>query len=253
MGLFNTPYESHTHSKNTLDILYGYDTFLDSLAVIADLGCGQGLDTEWWATLTTRDDPPEARNYLVYAVDKNISSINHNIKNLPNVHTFDDNIDGPHFHLPRLLDFVWCHDTFQYITDPIGTLKNWNNLMNVNGMLTLIFPQTQHYAYNRLQVHSYNNVYFNHNIVNLMYMLAVNGFDCNDAYFYKEENSPWLHAAVYKSNIPPMDPSSTTWYNLAEMNLLNDSVIECLTKYGYVKQEEIITNWLDKDFYFSKE
>lgn len=253
MAQFKTAYESHSHSKKTLDILYGYDAFLDSLEVVADFGCGLGLDTEWWAKLETRDDPPEPRNYLVYSIDKKISRMDNNIKNLLNVHTFDDNFDGPHFELPKPVDLIWSHDSFQYVTDPIGTLKNWNRLMNLNGMLLLIFPQAQHYAYNRLQVHSYNNVYFNHNIVNLIYMLAVNGFDCNDAYFYKEENSPWLHAAVYKSNIAPMDASSTTWYQLAEMNLLNESVVDCLTRYGYIKQDEIITNWLDKDFYFPKE
>jgi len=84
-------------------------------------------------------------------------------------------------------------------------------------------------------------------------MLAVNGFDCNDAYFLKEENDPWLHVAVYKSDVAPMDPKTTTWYQLAEKNLLNDSVVACLNKYGYVRQEELVTSWLDKDFYFPKE
>lgn len=253
MVQFSTGYESHDHSRKTLDILYGYDAFLDSLEVVADLGCGMGLDTEWWATLETRDDPPEPRNYTVYSVDKNIKRIDDRITSLANVHVFDYNIDGPHFQLPKPVDFIWCHDAFQYITDPINTLRSWNKAMNVNGMLLLIFPQAQHYAYNRLQVHSYHNVYFNHNIVNLIYMLAVNGFDCNDAYFLKEENSPWLHAAVYKSDIAPMDPITTNWYHLAEKNLLNESVVECLTKYGYIRQEEIITAWLDKDFHFPKE
>jgi hypothetical protein len=84
-------------------------------------------------------------------------------------------------------------------------------------------------------------------------MLAVNGFDCNDAFFLKKENDPWLYAAVYKSDIPPMNPESTSWYHLAEMNLLNPSVVDSLNRNGYVKQEEIISRWLDKDFYFTKE
>lgn len=84
-------------------------------------------------------------------------------------------------------------------------------------------------------------------------MLAVNGFDCRDAYFLKEENSPWLHAAVYKSEVEPMDPVSTSWYTLAEKNLLNDSVVDCLNRYGYVRQEEILTTWLNKDFHYPAE
>jgi len=252
MVQFKTAYESHSHSLETLEILYTYDSFLDSLEFVADFGCGAGLDTLWWATLETRDDPPEPRNYITYGVDKNLQKIDSKTKSLSNVHLFERNFDGAAV-LPRPVDFIWSHDTFQYITNPLLTLKCWNEQMNINGMLVLIFPQAQHYAYNRFQANSYNFVYFNHNIVNLMYMLAVNGFDCKDAYFLKEENSPWIHAAVYKSDIPPMDPESTTWYKLAELNLLNDSVVGSLTKYGYVKQEEIITSWLDKDFHFPKE
>ena len=252
MVQFRNAYNSHEHSLKTLNVLYGYDSFLDSLEIIADFGCGHGLDAEWWATLETRDDPPEPRNYKVYAVDTNIQKIDPKIKQLPNVHIFNRDFDGASI-LPSKVDFIWCHDAFQYTTNPLETLKNFNNQLNVNGMLLLIFPQSQHYAYNRFQANGYNNVFFNHNIVSLMYMLAVNGFDCRDAYFLKEENSPWLHAAVYKTDIEPMNPKTTTWYQLAELNLLNDSVVECLNRYGYVRQEEIVTAWLDKDFHFPKE
>lgn len=253
MGLFKNAFESHQHSIKTLETLFEYDSFLDSLEFVADFGCGHGLDSQWWANLETRDDPPEPRNYKVYSVDKNFQYFDKEVEALPNVFKLERNLESPDFSLPRKVDFIWCHDTFQYMVNPVGTLRNWSNYMNENGMLLLIFPQAQHYAYNRLQSHSYNFNYFNHNIVNLMYMLAVNGFDCRDAYFLKEENNAWLHAAVYKTNLQPMDPANTNWYQLAELNLLNDSVVKCLNTYGYVKQEAIITSWLDKDFYFPKE
>jgi hypothetical protein len=50
-----------------------------------------------------------------------------------------------------------------------------------------------------------------------------------------------------------MDPKKTTWFDLADLNLINDSVIDSLNKFSYVKQEEIITTWLDKNFHFPKE
>jgi SAM-dependent methyltransferase len=253
MVQFKNAQESHDHSKEVLEVLYGYDSFLDSLEFIADFGCGYGLDTEWWAKLTTRDDPPEPRNYTVYAIDRDSSRVNKQITKLPNVHFFESDFDGDDPIVPRKIDFLWCHDAFQYVTNPLRTLKKWNEIMNVNGMLLMVFPQQIHYAYNRLQTHSYNYTYYNHNIVSLMYMLAVNGFDCRDAYFKKEENDPWLYAAVYKSDIEPMNPKSTSWYDLAEKNLLNDSVVDCLNRYGYVKQDELVVNWLDKDFSFPKE
>ena len=253
MALFKNAWESHEHSLKTLDLLFQYDSFLDSIESVADFGCGSGLDTKWWANLQTRDDPPEPRNYLTYAVDKNLTHVDPELKSSDNVYIVNADIDGIDVPVPRLIDFIWCHNTFQYITDPMRTLRTWNEQLTVNGMLLLIFPQMQHYAYNRLQTHSHNGCYYNHNLVNLMYMLAVNGFDCKDAYFLKEENDPWLSAAVYKTDIKPMDPKTTTWYDLADLNLVNDSVIASLNKYGYVRQEELITVWLDKDFHFPKQ
>ena len=253
MVLFKNPQESHNHSKKILDILYGYDTFLDSLEIVADFGCGHGLDIEWWATLETRDEPPEPRNYLTYAVDIDAKRFNQSLLNLPNVHFIENDFDGQDVVIPRTADLIWCHDAFQYVTNPLNTLKLFNEQLNVNGMLLLSLPQLVHYEYNRLNNLSYHNCYFNYNIVNMMYMLAVNGFDCCDAYFYKETNDPWLYVAVYKSDIAPMNPKKTNWYTLAEANLLNDSVVDCLNRFGYVKQEEIVTTWLNKDFHLPKE
>lgn len=248
MGLFKNPMESYEHTQFIRDLLYHYDSFLDSLEIIADFGCGTGLNIEWWANLQTRDDPPEPRNYLCYAIDKNISQIQNQILDLPNVKAIQADLEDDRF-LSRKVDLLWCNDVFQYMTNPIKTLANWNDMMNVNAMLILSVPQSTFYSYNRLKNLGYNGWYFNHNLINLMYMLAVNGFDCRDAYFYKEENSQWLYAVTYKSDINPMKPSETSWHNLIENNLVNNSVADSINKYGYVNQDDIITAWLDKDFY----
>ena len=254
MVQFKNAQESHNHSLETLNLLYNYDSFLDSLKVIADFGCGSGLDINWWANLWTRDEPPEPRNYKCYALDQDLKFFKPEIKELPNVSCYQDDFERTDSRsmLPIKVDLLWSHNAFQYVTTPFSTLRLWNSLMNVDGMMILIFPLSIHYEYNRLQNHSWSGCYYNHNIVNLMYMLAVSGFDCRDAYFKTSEGSTWLHAAVYKTDIEPMDPKTTTWYDLAERGLLNDSVISCINRFGYVKQEEIITSWLDKDFYQHK-
>ena len=84
-----------------------------------------------------------------------------------------------------------------------------------------------------------------------MYMLAVNGFDCRDCYVYMAENYGWIHIAVYKS-MEPLDPATTSWYDLADLNLVNDSVKNSLNKYGHVRQEELIFTWLDKDWRYAR-
>ena len=81
-------------------------------------------------------------------------------------------------------------------------------------------------------------------------MLAVNGLDCRDAYLLKQFNDPWIQMAVYKSDVEPMDPRTTTWFDLADKNLLHPSVVQSITKNGFLKQEEIIMPWLDKENYY---
>jgi SAM-dependent methyltransferase len=249
---FKNAYESHDHSRGILDLIYGYDSFLDSLSVVADFGCGDGFDSEWWATLETRDDPPEPRNYLVYAIDKDTSKIDDSLRARKNVRVIEADFEDDHV-IPRSCDLLWAHDSFHYSTTPLQTLKLWNQQMTTNGMLMMSIPQNVHYQYNRLQNNSHSGQYYNYNIVTLMYMLAVNGFDCRDAYFYRNTNDPWLYAAVYKSHIAPMNPKTTSWHDLAELGLINDSVIRSINIHGFVKQDDIITTWLDKDFYRMKE
>lgn len=212
------------------------------------MGCGTGEDIQWWATLTTRDDPPEPHNYLCYAVDKDLGKLNR-VPNLPNIIKINKDFTEQRV-LPVQADFVWAHDSLQYSHNPIETLKFWNQQMNVDAMLAISVPQHTGVAYNKFYSRSYNGCFYHYTAASLIYMLAVNGFDCRDAYFLKRHNEIWLHAAVYKSSVEPMDPRNTTWFDLAEKNLLHDSIVRCLNNYGHVKQEEILYPWLDKENYF---
>ena len=247
MALFKNAHESHQHSLDILNMIYGYDSFLDNLGVIADMGCGSGLDTEWWATLATRDNPPEPHNYIVYAVDQDLRGLdelalaqNKNI--IPIAGNFEDRI------IPRQVDLIWSHDSFQYSREPFKCLANWKASLNVNGMLLMAIPQTTYLKNNRLVVESHSHQYYSYNIINLMYMLAISGFDCRDAYFYRKENTPWLYAGVYASEHEPLTQNAT-WYDLAERNLINDSIINSVNRYGHARLEDVVVSWFDKNLY----
>lgn len=247
MALFKNAFDSHNNSLEILNMLYGYDSFLDNLRVVADMGCGRGLDTEWWATLTTRDDPPEPHNYLVYGVDQDTSQFEQDIlagnKNITLIEgNFEDRI------IPRQVDLIWAHDCFQYARDPLKCLANWKNTLNVNGMLVMAVPQTTYMLNNRLVVSNHSHQYYSYNILNMMYMLAISGFDCRDAYFYRKENTPWLYIGVYASQNKPL-PAQATWYDLAEKGLINDSIIDSVNRYGHARLEDVVVSWFDKNLY----
>lgn len=241
--IFKTPLESHAHSLQTLESLYEYDDFMLSVKTVADMGCGHGLDLEWWASRTVREESAEPLNIRCTGFDlpfekptgykhQNIAYIQQDIEE-------QFGVVGP-------FDIVWCHDSFQFLTNPLNSLANWWDIMSPGGMLVIVVPQTTNIEFNELSYIQRDYCYHNWTIVSLIHCLAVCGFDCKDGFFKKNPDDHWLHAVVYKSDIPPLDPRATSWYDLTDLNLLPNSAAKSALKYGYVRQQDLLLPWLDK-------
>lgn len=245
MDLFQLPDDSHAHSLRTLEALSAYDDYMDGLTTICDMGCGHGKDILWWANATYEDDSGnrQPRNYSCYGFDLDINRVPQPLPK--NLKLFRRDFETP---LGAKFDLIWSHDSFRYAINPFETLKNWQQALNDNGMLVLIVPQTVNIVYNKPVVRTFAGCYYSYNITNLMYMLAVSGFDCRDGQFVKYPNDPWIHCVVYKNDIGPLDPKTTSWYNLVEKKLLPPTADLCIDKYGYLKQEVLQTHWLDGQY-----
>jgi len=245
-NLFRNSEESHAHSRQTLDVLYEHDDFMESVGRVADLGCGySALDALWWAEATTRDDPPQPLDIQVAAMDqfetfqpprrsRNLSYVRQDLETWCQT--------------KRGFDVLWCHDTFQYMINPLQCLANWWHVAAEDGMLVLIVPQTTNWEFNQEAFDLPPGCYYNHTLVSLIYMLATTGWDCGSGFFRKQPGDPWLHAVVYRSRQQPRDPKHTTWYDLAESGLLPESAAKSITKYGYLRQRDLVLPWLDKSF-----
>lgn len=244
MVIFKNSQESHEHSLRTLNDLYEHDDFMESVGRVVDLGCGtDALDLQWWASRTTRDDEPIPLNIQCMGIDL-VDGISREARQL-NIAYQRSDLETIQ-QTKRAYDILWCHDTFQYMTNPMVALRNWRGLCADNGMLVLILPQTTNIEFNRQAFDQPSGCYYNHTMVSLIHMLAVTGWDCRSGFFKKQPNDPWLHAIVYKSDQEPSDPRNTSWYNLAEKGLIPASAEESINKYGYLRQHDLVLPWIDK-------
>jgi len=241
---FTSAQESHLHSLETLESLYQFDDFMGSIRHLADMGCGEGLDLEWWATRTTRDAYARPLDIRCTGIDTRPNlSIAHRIKNIVyQPQDFRDPIRlGKH-----KFDVIWCHDAFQFVNDPFSVLKNWRQATNQGGMLILVLPQTTVMKGHTQAFEQWDGCYWHWTMVNLIHVLAVSGWDCSGGFFRKQANDPWLTAVVYRSEHEPLDPSTARWYDLCALGLLPHSAVQSVEKYGYLRQQDLVLPWIDK-------
>jgi ubiquinone/menaquinone biosynthesis C-methylase UbiE len=236
--------DSHTHSLQTLNQLYEYDDFMFSIKTVIDLGCGPGDDLEWWATRTTRDESQTPLEIQCTGVDL-FDRLNL-CKKYANVSYQQTDFEGSIKTPEQGFDILWCHDSFQYATTPLQTLKQWYDIAARGGMLAICVPITQRIYQRQLDYFSPTGNYFHYSLVNLIYMLATTGWDCRNGFFKLDQEGGWIHAVVYKSDRQPQDPQKTNWYTLSEQQLLPRSTDDSIQAHGYLRQQDLIITWLDQ-------
>lgn len=242
---FATAEASHQHALQTLNMFYEFDDFMASISTLCDMGCGTGMDLEWWATRTTRDlESPKPLNIRCTGMD--LAPKPARLDAYRGMRYIVQDIEEPIGSVNKPFDVVWCHDTFQYMTNPLQTLRQWRDITAENGMLCLILPQTTNLEFNAQAFDQPSGVYFNWTLVSVIHALSVTGWDCAGGFFRKAQDDPWLHAVVYRSEQAPRDPRTTTWYDLADSGLLPESAVRGITKHGYLRQRDLTLPWLDK-------
>lgn len=239
--MFGNPEESHEHARQVLDLLENYNTFMESIDTLCDMGCGEGRDLEWWATRCLEDDSGKLIPLDIKCTGVDLKENLSIAKNYDNIEYIKHDIEKPINN--RKFDVIWCHDAFQYVINPLETLKNWWHQMTPGGMLAIIVPSTTEIEYQKLHYTQPEYCYFNYTIPSLMHILAVSGFDC--AFMLKDLGDPWIKAVVYKSEHEPMDPRTTRWYHLAEKGLLSESAVKSVNAHGELWQEDLTLEWLN--------
>jgi SAM-dependent methyltransferase len=240
---FVHPGDSHRHSLETLNRLYEYDDFMSSIKTVLDLGCGTGDDLAWWATRTTRDEESKPLNIRCTGVD--LCAESSLTKRYNNVFYQANDFETVLPLSPGATDVLWCHDSFQYAQSPVETLSRWWQLGSPGAMLYIAVPVTQRIHRNQLDYYLPTGCYYHYTMVNLIYMLATAGWDCQSGFFKQAPLDPWIHAVVYKSNHTPLNPKTTSWHTLSELNLLPESAARSVFSHNYLRQQDLVVPWLD--------
>ena len=244
MITFGSPEASHAHSLHTLETLYQFDDFMQSVTNVIDMGCGSGLDMLWWATRTTRDIVPRPLNIRCMGIDLHEScgatSQHRYVSYTP------QDFEEPIRTHKRRFDVIWCHDAFQYVQDPFRTLRQWRDISTAGAMLVLTIPQTTNLYLNREQFEQADGCYWHWTMVNLIHVLAVSGWNCATGFFQKLAGDHWITAIVYRSEQEPRDPRTTRWYDLSEMSVLPESAVKSIQRHGYLRQQDLVLPWIDK-------
>ena len=230
-------------SRPALELLNQFDDFKLSIKNMADLGCGDGSDLEYWANMRDTNIDGTPGKYLdigCYGVDLNCKHIEpqrHNIKYRN--HDLNTNVAM----LPVSVDVVWCHDVMQYIYSPVEFLGRVNSAMNMGGMLYLSVPSTINVVHHMFKNYTPPGHLNTFTITQLLYLLGLNGFDIKDYYLQKLKYDDVIQVVVYKERDPL--PYDTSWYAMTDMDIVSDNMREIIMRNGILGDQGLVTTWLD--------
>lgn len=214
---------------------------------MADFGCGKGLDLEFWANMHTWDEegnPGRKLNFNCVGFDLHAED---NVPSRKNIKykNHDFNKNDTIWSVP--FDVVWCHNVMQTIYSPVEFLGKVNKAMATGSMLYLCVPSTVSMYQNRFQNYTPSQHFNTFTVSQILYLLALNGFDVKDFYLQKEHFTDIIEVLTYKER-EPFD-YKTSWYELADMDILNDNIKELVLRNNILSDQGLITKWLDGTTY----
>lgn len=218
------------------------ESMWDQQLTILDVGCGSGKHAAWW---NSRRLPNPKEEYAPYTECKGIDLHEPNF-DFKNQFEF---VQGDYHKLPwerHTFDIVWSHYSLQYSVNPARALWEWRRVLKPNGRLYLTVPAHDYpnkgTVYHRID-HNYGSFF---TVPSLLYMLAINGYNTGDAYFYRSKNEPFIRVDVSVNNSikAPLNNLEVNLYQLAEMNLLPPHIAAALNKSGALKDEDFVITWV---------
>ena len=132
-------------------------------------------------------------------------------------------------------DAIWSHHCLEHISNPIQALIAWRNLLRPGGRLFLTVPE--------VGLTMSSGHLNNFNLPQLIYILAVSGFDCSEKCFSRSRSH--LRASVRKAQSydPQEEGILTSLATLSQKGLFAPSIRHAISTRGRFSARDIHLNW----------
>lgn len=240
------------YGLDLIEILDNFVEFKRSIKSLAYIGThDHGEELERIATLDDSDEEnPKHLKFKISVVDKEISSPFKSISTKYDWVTCIEHDLTQEVRLPfsnRKFDIMWLSNILQLVPDPLGFLRLVSKNTAKNGMLYISVPQTIGYNRRTPRNYWYSGQINNFSVTQLIYFIAICGFDVKDFYCKKLTYDDQIQLVTYKNT--DCYEGIPSWSDLAEKNIFNDNINEVISNHDFLTDQGLRTMWLDGTIY----
>ena len=139
----------------------------------------------------------------------------------------------------RLFDALWSHHCLEHIPNALEALIEWRRLLRPAGRLFLTVPE--------IGLRMSSGHVHNFNIPQLMYLLAVAGFDCSGKRFTKVRSHLRAEVAKARNYDPDENGPEFSLPQLADYGLFSSSIARSIRETGRFDATDVHLKWESED------
>ena len=222
------------------------DSMFDQNLDVLDVGCGLGLQADWWASRRPKHEADrygmkeftECHAVDLYEPDAGLKDKFYFRKEDFHKMSFDDN----------QFDIVWSHLSLEYSPKPLEALKEWRRVCKDDGHIYITVPGSFKKKFGRIHTEMKPGQQSWFTVPILMQQLAYAGFNPRNGYFQADFKNGLIRALVPANpDSVGFDPLVTSMYELAENGLFNDWVNGMIAERGTFDESKLVIQWVTGD------
>lgn len=217
--------------------------FDQSLNVL-DVGCGLGLQANWWASQRPKLDDDrfglkastECHAVDLYPPDAEFAN---------NFYFKQEDYHNLSFSNEQF-DIVWSHYSLEYSATPFKALAEWRRVCKPDGHLYITVPCSFRKKFGKIHTELKPGQQSWFTIVNLIYMLAYTGWLPKDAFFQADVRRGIVRGIIPANPEQPtaLDPLEVNLYDLADRGVFDRWVTAMINDRGTFDETNLVITWV---------